>query len=214
MTVDGYNPVPTFERSPQEIRQSIQDEVAASDAVIRTFPGSVDVPVVESWQLSDPEEIPLALGFRRARAVIQALSYGEDYWPLFRGLAVDLGERPVEESPEVTAKTERLLHLAILSRVPVRQVDEYWSMPSADDIRDSKQRLRKELFIASTPDIGDFSQITYDELLDDIVAGYVSIGDPEYGDVQCWRPKEKPQSWSRRARLAARTALSEAFSSN
>jgi len=185
--VDKHDIMPQPERSPLEMRRSIAGEVAAADEAIGSDLGLYRVAEIDSWQASHPREANFSQGFRRARTILQAISYGHNYyWAGNYGLQVDTGTGPATGSDTATV---RLVQLVVLSRVPViRQPNSHWSLPDPANIRASKKQLRRELGLPTTLDNADFSAISYSTIVDTIIAGEVPIGNPEQPEVQCWRP--------------------------
>lgn len=178
-------PIPIPKSRHLEVRRAIASEVNAADKAI----GSIHrLILTDGWDMDKMRESDLALGFLRGRTILQAISYGRNYWEVEYGLGIELGQRPETEHPGVTVGTRRLGQLATLSRVPINPVGEQWSLPSLADIIASKRQLREELGIASSTNTSDFSGLVYDSFIDAIIAGEVAIGNPQQPVAQCYRP--------------------------
>ncbi len=202
---DAAPQVETPERHPGKLAKSIWEEVLAADEVIRPVTlraGDDDLPLVESWQTSNPKEAALAAGFRRGRKLLQAISYGHSYWEMENGLEIELNDETLSSQHEVVKLgTKRLLQLAILSRVPLTplETDAHWRLPTFQDIQQAKQEIREELGVTEAykeirggenPPMypPDFPGISDTAIVDAIVSGKLAMGNSGDPEAQYWRP--------------------------
>lgn len=196
-----HNVAPQPERSIEQLRYSVWEEVLENDKTIATFPQHNPVLPVSSWQRGNSKEAALATGFVRGRKVMQAIAYGHDYWEIEYGMGITLGEVPANQHEGITLVTRRLFQLAVLSRASVAPYDSdsHWALPTFGDIVEAKSAVREELgvtgaFEASVRDpnmplyIPDFPGIDGAALANAIVTGQLTIGNPEQPEVECWVP--------------------------
>jgi hypothetical protein len=167
------------------------------------LPGDDNLPLVETWQATNPKEAALAAGFRRGRQVLQGVSYGHSYWEMETGLDLHLDDEAMSGKHEgVKLGTKRLLQLVILSRAPLSPPEvegDAWYLPTFLDIEQVKKEVREELGVAeehkriweseNPPAFPpEFPGIDDKAIVDAIISGKLTIGNPDEPNAQCWRP--------------------------
>jgi hypothetical protein len=207
---DSAPQVETSERRPEELARSVWEEVRVSDEVVSPVSlnrGGDALPLIESWQTANPKEAALATGFRRGRQVLQGISYGHSYWQMENGLDLQLDDEAMAGKHDgVKLGTERLLQLVILSRAPLSPPEmesDNWYLPTFRDIDHVKQEIREKLGIAeehkriweseNPPTYPpEFPGVDDTAIVDAIVSGKLTIGNPDEPDAQCWRETPTP----------------------
>lgn len=175
---------------------ALWQEVISTEHTIGTFPGMTPVELNTAWDLSDPKQLALAEAFRRGRTVMQAISYGHNYWELEHGLRylVD-GSVFKGRHGAIRLGTQRLLQLGVLSRVGVELVDETWSMPPIGEIGTVKGQMRRELGVEEAYQtavregtrVAEFPGVNDEVVVDAILTGRLTVGNPDQPDPVCWR---------------------------
>jgi hypothetical protein len=154
------------------------------------------VPILADWDT----DIDMAMAFNRARTVLRAISYGHEHWAAEYGLKITVdNEALVDRHATVKAGTRRLLQLVALSRVIVEPVDPVWSMPNRRAVREVLAEMREELGVTneyqrqlqdrSLPSwsIPDFPGLNDKHIVQAILDGRLSVGNPEQPEAVCWQ---------------------------